>query len=88
MPAVTRFGSVRESTDIVFVNSKFWRARLGTSAISKDVESLELLEREVRGSVRAMSVGLNFKSVMRSHFSHDIVKAKWKDAQMNCNRAW
>ena len=88
MPAVTRFDSAHESTDLVFVNSNFWRARLGTSAISTDVDSLELLEGEVRGSVCAMSVGFELKSVVRLHFSNGIVKAKWKDAQMNCNRAW
>ena len=57
VPAVTRIDNVRESTDLVFVHSNVWRARLGTSAITTDVESLELLEGEVRGSVRAMSVG-------------------------------
>ena len=70
MPAVTRFDSVRESFALVFVNSNFWRARLGTSAVSTDGESLELLKGEVRGSVHALSVGLKLNGVVRHHFSN------------------
>ena len=56
-PAVTPFDTVRKSYALVLVNNNFWQTRLGTSDVSTDGESLELLKGEVRGSVHALSVG-------------------------------
>ena len=69
-PAVTRFDNVSKSFALVLVSNNFWRTRLGTSAVSTDGESLELLEGEVRGSVHALIVGLKLHSVVRLHFSN------------------
>ena len=70
---MTRFDGVRESFALVLVNNSFRQARLGASAVSTDGESLELLKGEVRGSVHALSVGVNSNSVVRRHFSNGIV---------------